>query len=788
MDPHSRLSQYNQRPPKAGPQLQYIRQMEPKTTAVFDQFRKSSSASSFSTPSSSIAKDLKDPAARPIASNSRVRRDEKYRRDMYLAFIDNALMQKARGVSEHYDDLVRQFNPDSGQKQQLSMIAHAQQLRTYLTALAHVVSKLDRTHSTLVDAIVGMPWTIMDAVFVKTYISFIGMLVSARPEYLMLVLERAAQNLTYHSARRALDTGFAEGSAAPLTRRMVYDRVHSLLSQLLALIPTLPTPLFPLLSRNFPHKRQNQAEHVTYIRNLLQLSDYCPELWDRILGLIVDRTIQIDVEIQVELEELEAEGTDDEAEEIFHLDVFDTLIGQEGDASDSDSEGEDDEGGLSDLSSDAESDDDLNTKKEIHMDVKRVRDMISKLDSILEVIFKHLSQLHTAFTSSSNDSKSSPAPVDASSVTNTLLPTSAFFTHSAAQRQELAESHFHALLSIFERTILRTFKSRYTQFLVFWYSSLDTQFRDRFLGTVVSAALLEPEQPVVTRAAAASYVASYVSRAAFVARQETQMVVRVLCQFLETHLDEFDAYAQQRTSSTGGRAGQGQQSTEQHAVFYAAAQAVFLIFCFRWRDLLQHDENEADADELGGPVASGGSATHRAWMPQLNVMQRVVNSPLNPLKVCSSNVVQQFARVAQRVGFIYCFSVIEANKRSEYSPDAKSRRSAGVFTTAMSRSFDADLTTFFPFDPFKLPRSSVYIDGIYREWTSVAIDDSEDEDDDDDDDSGEDQDSNSVHNSEDGDLYMPGPTSFIDNADDGLGKSFGGMSISPARPRQVTIA
>ncbi|THH11903.1 hypothetical protein EW145_g323 [Phellinidium pouzarii] len=783
MDPHSRLSQFNQRPPKSGPQLQYIRQMEPKTTAVFEQFRKSSSASSLFSPSSSgSTKGSKEPPARPIASNSRVRRDEKYRRDMYLAFIDNALTQKAQGVSEHYDDLVRQFNPIAGQTQQLPVMAHAQQLRAYLTALAHVVSKLDRTHSTLVDAIVGMPWMAMEAAFVKTYISFIGMLVSARPEYLTLVLEQVAQNLTYHSARKALDAGFAESSAAPLTRRVVYDRVHNLLARLLALIPTLPTPLFPLLAYNFPHKRQNQAEHVTYIRNLLQLSDYCPELWDRILGLIVDRTIQIDVEIQVELEELEVDGTSDDGEEIFHLDVFDTVIGQEGDGSDSESDDEDNGDGLSDISSDAGSDDsDQKAIEEEQTNVKHVRDMVSKLDSILEVIFKHLGQLHAAIAASPSDSpKSPPAPTEPS-VADTSLQTFNPLTQSNSERQALAESHFHALLSIFEHTILRTFKSRYTQFLVFWYSSLDTQFRDRFLGTVVSTALLEPEQPVVTRAAAASYVASYVSRAAFVARGEAQLVVRVLCQFLEIHLNEFDAFAQECAI---GRAEQSQsqkqnyQSAEQHAVFYAAAQAVFLIFCFRWRDLMQQDENEGDMDEFGGTIVGNGGAAIRAWMPQLNVMQRVVNSPLNPLKVCSSNVVQQFARVAQRVGFIYCFSILEANKRSDYSPDAKSRRGANTLTATMSQS---------------LPRSCKYIDGIYRDWTSVAIDDSEEEDEDENDENEDEDEENEEARSDglptrsslSGDLYMHGPVSFVDGPGSDLGESFGGMSISPAQPWKV---
>jgi len=84
-------------------------------------------------------------------------------------------------------------------------------------------------------------------------------------------------------------------STSPLTRRIVYDRLHYLLRHLLSLIPTLPSTLQPLLIRHFPHKRQNQIAQTTYIRNLLRVSSYCPELADRIIATIVDRAIQIDV-------------------------------------------------------------------------------------------------------------------------------------------------------------------------------------------------------------------------------------------------------------------------------------------------------------------------------------------------------------------------------------------------------------------------------------------------------------------------------------------------------------
>lgn len=75
----------------------------------------------------------------------------------------------------------------------------------------------------------------------------------------------------------------------------MYDRLHYLLEHLLSLVPTLPSTLQPLLVRSFPHKRQSQAAQVTYIRNLLRITEYCPELTDRIMATIIDRAIQIDV-------------------------------------------------------------------------------------------------------------------------------------------------------------------------------------------------------------------------------------------------------------------------------------------------------------------------------------------------------------------------------------------------------------------------------------------------------------------------------------------------------------
>jgi len=186
------------------------------------------------------------------------------------------------------------------------------QLRLWMSAVSHVVSRLERTHSALVEAMIAVPWTTMDVTTVKSYIHFVGMLLSARPEYLSLVLNKIIQGFTYRmsvvyscsqldidkvseSGLQALDAGMPEGSSSPLTRRVIYDRLHALLRHIYSLIPTLPSTLQPLLVHNFPHKRQNQVAQTTYIRNLLRVTEYCAELADTILATIIEHAIQIDV-------------------------------------------------------------------------------------------------------------------------------------------------------------------------------------------------------------------------------------------------------------------------------------------------------------------------------------------------------------------------------------------------------------------------------------------------------------------------------------------------------------
>ena len=156
----------------------------------------------------------------------------------------------------------------------------------------------------------------------------------------------------------------------------------------------------------------------------------------------------------------------------------------------------------------------------------------------------------------------------------------------------------------------------------------------------------------------------------------------------------------------------------------------------------------------------------------------------------------QFARVAQATDFIYCYTILETNKRKDMVNSSSASKSAGPSSGPNSVSSmmsllqskvlyepaGIELTTFFPFDPYRLPKSNVFIQGVYREWASVAIDsDEDDEEEDSDDDDPQDNDDNSSE-SRSACLDIPKYGAARKNEDDGgLGQSLGAMSISPAR-------
>lgn len=84
------------------------------------------------------------------------------------------------------------------------------------------------------------------------------------------------------------------------------------------------------------------------------------------------------------------------------------------------------------------------------------------------------------------------------------------------------------------------------------------------------------------------------------------------------------------------------------------------------------------------------------FLESLN-MGRIITSKLNPLKVCQSAVVQNFAAVTRNYQLVYCYTVIEHNSRTKIPVIYQSEQGSVVTS-------DNILDAIFPFDPYVLER------------------------------------------------------------------------------------
>ena len=451
----------------------------------------------------------------------------------------------------------------------------------------------------------------------------------------------------------------------PIIRRpQLQSRTHQCLKYLIRLIPSASGSLSSILSSSFPFSTDTTKAHVEYIRNLLKLTEYAPELKGEILALVTERLVKIDVQIQVDMEDLEEDIEESLVQNVLH-----------------NSQNEEDDGG--DVA-DASDDESVSSEESLAGDEKHLKDLkesVGKMDAILDLLFDYY---HPIFA------KGSIFDID---------------------------DTFEHLLSQFANTVLPTYRSRHTQFLLFHFGQSSPALIERFAGACAHLSF-DKTRPHIMRLAAAAYLASFIARGAHVSAK----VVRDVFDLLGSHLDSLRQANEYACKGPDLR---------RYGAYYAIAQALLYIFCFRWRDLIISSDDGFDDEDI---LFDGRDLL---WAPGIKeVMTRNIYSKFNPLKICSPTIVTQFARIAHHLRFMYVFPLLETNKRLRLSRSLGSSSMYGSLPereTALSgkrgeAAFQLD--AYFPFDPYHLPRSKRWIEGDYIEWKSIPglDDDGRDED------------------------------------------------------------
>lgn len=396
--------------------------------------------------------------------------------------IGKALEAHARDENEEYDILKetlsgkQHFRDDDEDDDADHTLPEKrrQELKGYMIALTSFASHLGRSASSLVTSVLKCEWLGRDEQFAKVYIQFLAALVSAQGSYMGKVLASFVDRFYDQTPGDWSVPGFPT-----VSREDMQTRLHLGLEYLLQLFPAAPNLLVKLVTKSFPYHDEPRRSYVTYVNNLLRIRQYAPpQLEAEIIGLIIIRLCQIDVQMQLDLEDLDDEVT---AMVALALKSSQEAAGNEEEDDDSDIESVDSE----------DDEDDRNVK------VKTVKENIEKMDSIMDSLFRLYSP------------------------------------RFADPESDQAAKAFEDLLIDFSNNILPTCKSRHTQFLVFHFAQKSERLMDAFCGTCINIAF-ESHRPIVQQQAAAAYLASFVARGAKVPRH----IVRSIFDVIGYRLDE----------------------------------------------------------------------------------------------------------------------------------------------------------------------------------------------------------------------------------------------------------
>ncbi|KAB5536570.1 RNA polymerase I-specific transcription initiation factor RRN3-domain-containing protein [Coniochaeta sp. 2T2.1] len=584
-----------------------------------------------------------------------------------------ALDRHGRRDEEDYDNLKEIFGSDQKPRSSTNSDdedyeAKSQDLLSYVVALTSNVTSLGKNCGGLVKAILGCSWLTRDDVFAKAYVQFLAALSSAQGIYLAQVLSMIVDHFSETRLR-------SPPNYPPVSREIVRQRLHLGLRYLLALFPSARSMVVGLITANFPFSSQSKAIHLSYIDNLLRLIKHTPEVERDIMELITSRVVGLDVEMQLDLEDLD--------DKITAAVMLQLRANQEkADEEDDDADDSDAESVLSD-------DDDID---ENSAKVIQIRDHIEKMDAILDTLF----ELYTPYFADPD----SPEAI----------------------------SCYENMLSDFSNVVLPTYRSRHSQFLVFYFGQKSTRLTEMFVGTLFNIAF-ESNRPSVVKQSAVAYLASFVARGARVTGDQVQTIARTLLNYMDYHRHNYEPECRG-------------PDLRRYTQYYMNFQALLYLFCFRWRDLINL-ENSSPRIDPEDPTSYLGQDLD--WMMGLKSgLQNNIFSKLNPLKVCSPGIVAEFAKLSRVLNLMYIYPRLEANKRIQLSQFVGAYSTGGALRDTGYDPQDekwTHLDPYFPFDPYQLPISRRRLEEseTYLPWTSILDVAEEEEDDDDDDESDEEE-------------------------------------------------
>lgn len=455
---------------------------------------------------------------------------------------------------------------------------------------------------------------------------------------------------------------------------------HSALQYMISITPTSATLLQGMLLDAFPNKVDTTTRLCNFIRNALITTDYCPALRNAVWGMVVEKSVQIDVELQDELDELDEEELFDagllDAEDPEVLDLDDaTEVKEEAQTH-----------ALAFGDSDDEDDDEDDEVEE--NEVSSVGELLSKLDSIVSLLLMHVG------------GKFNEGPEEITTETVSM---------------------YASLINVFKTYLLPTHRTRFVQYVVFQASQACPEFMDAFLASLIEITL-SPGEGMDKRSKAMQYIASYIARAKHLSKAQIVFVVSMLTGWI-------DRFVSEREAEVAGVPG----SMERFKTFYSVVQGLMYIFCFR-NEMLRLDSDAPEGDSIW--ECKLDKFFQRVIMTKFNPLQYCNHSVVAMFAKIAHHhdAAYCFTIIDENKRGIVRKDL--SNKQDRVAAPRAFMEGASTLFDGPAKEF-TQLEGYFPFDPLLLKQARSVLGDLYIEWTDVAGDLDSDSEDGDDSDGGE---------------------------------------------------
>ncbi|XP_064100044.1 RNA polymerase I-specific transcription initiation factor RRN3-like isoform X1 [Macrobrachium nipponense] len=531
---------------------------------------------------------------------------------------------------------------------------------TWIIGMTECVKLLDRKADKIVITFMKMSLFSCQELANATY-NFIGTLLAQHNYYAHHVLKILFQHLVPQIEEEHQDDMLVTGGCISKEEAAVYNRVISAIIMINSDIPMTQENLLILARKSVPYFQVHVHKHAVYTRNLLLLASYLPKLRLSVLEVIIANMITIDVHAP-RSELAEEDGDEDILDSSDDEDVFDMEV--------EDSEGK--QRGAANKSIDGN----------CPLDSCQVpRPMTHKAGNTLDVLMsimlqyvhdvshgvhkpktpEHLREIEMEAHEREELDCCRPGILGSPDFDPKRMGRCECDGHR--QDVDSVKKLYNDLKDVFSNLILRTHASSHVQFLLFYIISLRPGLLPFFADFLINNKFKDINTSVCIRKNAMAYVGSLLARGKHITLLDVHACLESIRDWCNEYLD-----AQERLPE------RNYEDLMLHGGFYSACQTMFYVFTFRYKQYTESKKALSLARSLN--------------------FDRIIHSKLNPLNVCTPAVVNNFAAVAHHFQVVYCYAVIENNKRLQI-PVARIEDYLQPVTV---------LESFFPFDPYLLNR------------------------------------------------------------------------------------